>query len=122
MGPSSRNTLEDRVVRPAAATVGTSAFELRAAVAPSGATAHQHSHCESGAATSEAALERACVDSLFGRDDVDDGVDESEVGERLGEVAEMAPRHRIELFGVQAEGAGERQQLLAHLPSPEILA
>ncbi len=41
------------------------------------------------------------------------GVDKGEVRERLREVAEMTAAHRIELLGVQAERAGQGEQLLA---------
>ena len=44
---------------------------------------------------------------------MDDGVDEREVGERLGEVPEMAARVRVELLAVQSERAGVGQELLA---------
>ena len=46
-------------------------------------------------------------------DHVDDGVDERQVGERLREVAEVAAAAGVDLLGVEAERAGEGQQLLA---------
>jgi hypothetical protein len=39
----------------------------------------------------------ADVQALLGVDDVEDGVDQREVGERLREVAEVPPAARVEL-------------------------
>src|SRR4029453_173802 len=58
----------------------------------------------------------------FGPDDVRDGVDEGQVGERLGEVAEGAAAARGGFLGGERQGAGVRQQLLAQLPGPGDLA
>jgi hypothetical protein len=38
---------------------------------------------------------------------VNHGVDQSQMGEGLREIAQLAAAARIELFGVEAEGAGE---------------
>src|SRR3954453_17924527 len=51
---------------------------------------------------------------LVGADDVHDGVDEREVGERLREVAEVAARVRFDLLAKQAERRGVGQQPLPH--------
>ena len=50
---------------------------------------------------------------LVGADDVHDGVDQREVGERLREVAQVPAAVRVDLLGVEPERAGERQELLA---------
>ena len=47
---------------------------------------------------------------------------ERQVGERLREVAEVAAAAGVELLGVEAERAGEREQLLAQRPGPAVLA
>ena len=46
---------------------------------------------------------------------MEDGVDEGEVGERLGEVAEVLAALWVDLLAVQLEGSGEREQLRAEL-------
>jgi uncharacterized membrane protein len=46
---------------------------------------------------------------LLGPDDVHDRVDQSQMGERLREVAEVASRRRVDLLGVELQGAGEGQ-------------
>src|SRR5437764_693052 len=46
-------------------------------------------------------------------DHVDEGVDEGQVRERLWEVPEVPPAAGVDLLGVQAEGAGVGEQLLA---------
>ena len=51
--------------------------------------------------------------SPLGPDHLHRGVDQREVGERLREVPEVAARPRIELLGVEAERARQRQELLA---------
>ena len=50
---------------------------------------------------------------LLGPDDVHDGVDQRQVRERLGEVAQLTPGAGIDLLGVQRQWAGVRKQLLA---------
>src|SRR6266576_3163558 len=65
---------------------------------------------------------RRSARSLLGPDDVDEGVDERQVRERLREVAEVPATSGIELFGVEVEGTGQRQQLLAQRPGPLLLA
>src|SRR5438094_6418913 len=64
----------------------------------------------------------ADVQALLGVDDVEDGVDQREVGERLREVAEVPPAARVELLGVEAERARVREQLLAEVVRTRELA
>src|SRR3954465_14197465 len=59
---------------------------------------------------------------LVGADDVHDGVDEREGGERLREVAEVAARVRVDLLGEQPERRRVGQQPLAHRARPGALA
>src|SRR3954447_21866649 len=59
---------------------------------------------------------------LVGADDVHDGVDQREVGERLREVAEVAARVRVDLLGEEPERRRVREQALAHRPRPRALA
>ena len=44
------------------------------------------------------------------------------MGEGLGEVAQVAPAVGVQLLGVELEGAGQGQQLLAQLAGPDVLA
>jgi hypothetical protein len=53
---------------------------------------------------------------------VRDGVDQGEVGEGLGEVAEVPAGARLELLRVEVEPAGEVEQPLAERPRPRRLA
>jgi hypothetical protein len=46
---------------------------------------------------------------VFGPDDVHHGIDQGQVGEGLGEVAQVAPGPGIELLGIELQGAGIRQ-------------
>ena len=59
---------------------------------------------------------------LVGVDDVEDRVDEGQVGERLREVAEVPAAVRLALLGVQALWPGEGQQLAAQPPAAFRLA
>src|SRR5579875_1103037 len=58
----------------------------------------------------------ALGEMLVGPDHVHHGVDEREVGERLREVAEVAPGLGVDLLGVEAERAGVPEQPLAEQP------
>jgi len=53
---------------------------------------------------------------------VQDGVDQREMCERLWEVSEVSARGRIDLFTVQLERTGEREQLLTELARAAVLA
>jgi hypothetical protein len=53
---------------------------------------------------------------------VEDGVDQGEVGEGLGEVAQMLAAVRVDLLAVELERPGERQQLGAQLVGEPMLA
>src|SRR5688500_10455329 len=57
----------------------------------------------------------ARLDLLLGADHVHDGVDQREVREGLGEVAEVAAGARVDLLRVQAERARVGEQLLAQV-------
>src|SRR5580704_9109607 len=46
-------------------------------------------------------------------DEPADGVDQSQMGEGLGEVAQMLARRRVDLLGVEQQRPGEVEQLLA---------
>src|SRR5689334_18133327 len=65
--------------------------------------------------------EAVAVALLVG-DHVGDGVDQRQVGEGLGEVAQMAAALRLELLGVEVEPAGGGEQALAERPRPRALA
>jgi hypothetical protein len=52
---------------------------------------------------------------LLGVDHVHDCVDQSQVRERLREVAEVAAALRVDLLGVEAERARVREQLVAEV-------
>src|SRR3989442_10397917 len=54
--------------------------------------------------------------TALGADHVHDGVDQSQVRERLREVAEVAAAPGVDLFGVELQRARIREQLLAQLP------
>src|SRR6478735_745467 len=54
--------------------------------------------------------------------DMDDGVDQREVGEGLRKVAKVATRRRVDLFREQLQRAPECEQLLAELPRTVDLA
>src|SRR4051794_26721654 len=53
---------------------------------------------------------------LVDPDDMQHGVDKSQVSERVREVAQVAAAPGIEVLGVQAERAGVRQKPLAQRP------
>ena len=59
---------------------------------------------------------------LVGPDHVHDRVDQRQVRERLREVPEVAAARRLDLLGVEAERAGERQQPLAQLAGAAAVA
>src|SRR5262245_14054390 len=58
------------------------------------------------------------VFALLVGDHVGDGVDQRQVGERLGEVAEVAAGVRLQLLRVEVEPAGGFEQPFAEPPSP----
>src|SRR5258705_12863587 len=64
----------------------------------------------------------AAVLALLVGDHVGDGVDQGEVGEGLGEVAEVAAALGLQLLGVKVEPACRCQQALAERPRPRPLA
>ncbi len=58
----------------------------------------------------------------LGRDDVAHSVDECEVGERLGEVAEVGAAVRLKLLGLEAQWPGACEEALAQRSRPSVLA
>src|SRR5665213_333679 len=48
-------------------------------------------------------------------DDPGHGIDESQMGEGLGEVAQVPAARRLDLFGIEVQGTGKGEQLLAQL-------
>ena len=50
-----------------------------------------------------------------------DGVDQGQVGEGLGEIAQVATTARLDLLRVEPQRAREREQLLAQLPRSLVL-
>ena len=65
---------------------------------------------------------RPTVDALLVGDHVGDGIDQRQVGERLREVAEVAPAPGVELLGEEVEPARRLQQSFAERPRPRRLA
>ena len=61
------------------------------------------------------------VRCALGRDDVEDGVDQREMRERLRKVAQLLAAVRVDLFGIELQRASEGQQLGAQLARPLML-
>src|SRR3954471_3553215 len=59
---------------------------------------------------------------LVGADDVHDGVDQRQVGERLREVAEVPPGAGVDLLGVEVQRRRVAEQLLAQVTREPVLA
>ena len=55
---------------------------------------------------------------LLGLDQLGDRLDQGQMGEGLGEVAQVLTGGGVDLLGVELEGSGEGQQLLAQVPGP----
>src|ERR1700726_1729813 len=68
------------------------------------------------------AAHRAGYSAFLLGDAVGDGVDQRQVGESLGVVAEVTARGGLELLGIQAEGRGVGEQSLAQVLGFAVLA